>query len=86
MFHNPKEVFKILFSVCVCMQVYASYMHLWRLVPRCLSLFLSCFVVVCFVFEVGCLSYCSVALKRHHAKGNLLIKIFNWGLAYSFNG
>lgn len=41
----------------------------------------------CFDFQVTvgtCLSYHSVAMKRHHDQVNLQKKAFNWELAYSF--
>ena len=35
--------------------------------------------------KVGCLSYCSFAVKRHHDEGSLYKKALNWGLSCSFS-
>ena len=39
-------------------------------------------------FEVipWCLSYCSLAVKRHHEQGALQKAAFSWVLAYGFRG
>lgn len=34
----------------------------------------------------GYLSYCSIALKKHHGQGNLSKKAFNWLLVLRFRG
>lgn len=34
--------------------------------------------------KVGCLSYCSFAVRRHHDEGSLYKKAMNWGLPCSF--
>jgi hypothetical protein len=39
----------------------------------------------CLLFGLW-LSYCSIAVKRHHVQENLQNEAFYWGLTYSFRG